>query len=125
MNNPDGLAFDNVGNLYVADFENGDITKVTPDGTQSIFATGLADPNGLAFDSAGNLFVGNYGTGEITKITPTGSESIFASGFGSTGYMAFGPAPTSAVPEPSMLGLFGIGALVCGGYAWLRTKRTA
>jgi len=31
----------------------------------------------------------------------------------------------SAVPEPSMLGLYGIGALGLGGYAWRKKKRTA
>jgi DNA-binding beta-propeller fold protein YncE len=49
-------------NLYVsANFPGGDhrIFEYTPDGTQSIYATGLDNPRGLAFDSIGNLFAAN------------------------------------------------------------------
>jgi DNA-binding beta-propeller fold protein YncE len=45
-------------NLYVSAQYPGThrIYEYTPDGTQSIYATGLSHPRGLAFDSIGNLF---------------------------------------------------------------------
>jgi sugar lactone lactonase YvrE len=52
---PRGLAFDNSGNLFVAEiFTNagtgpGDILKFTPTGTMTVFASGIAGPQFLAF----------------------------------------------------------------------------
>src|SRR5881628_3442896 len=46
-------------NLYVSanvPGGNHEIFEFTPDGTQSIYASGLDNPRGLAFDSIGNLF---------------------------------------------------------------------
>jgi len=61
-------------NLFVTgltgwDGVSGAIFEFTPDGTQSIFVSGLSYPQGLAFDNAGNLFVVENGTGSILKFT--------------------------------------------------------
>ncbi len=83
---PAGLAFDNKGNLFVADSGTGTILKFTPEGNESTFASGLKEPNDLAFDGKGNLFVADfYGTGAdsswtILKFIPEGTRSTFASG---------------------------------------------
>jgi len=72
------------GDLFASDNLGGTIYKFAPDGTWSIFATGLNDPEGLAFDSAGYLFVADSGTGsgdgKIYKFAPDGTRSIFATG---------------------------------------------
>ena len=85
LSNPDGLAFDSAGNLFVAEFGEinggpgtGRIYKFTPNGVRSTFASGLFEPQGLAFDRAGNLFVAAGGT--VFKFTPTGVQTAFASG---------------------------------------------
>src|SRR5450631_1818474 len=66
--NPQGLAFDSAGNLFVASFVNGgNILEFTPGGTQSTFASGLPGPIALAFNSAGNLLVTTY-SGNIFEI---------------------------------------------------------
>src|SRR5262249_958689 len=60
---PVGLVFDRSGNLWVTTEGNeggagGDAILVfAPDGTESTFATNLADPRGIAFDPSGDLFV--------------------------------------------------------------------
>src|SRR6266487_1708257 len=65
---------------------------VPPNGTPSIFASGLDTPRGLAFDGAGNLYVTTNTDvddsvdppkiqGTIFKITPDGFMSTFATGF--------------------------------------------
>jgi hypothetical protein len=45
---PEGLAFDSAGNLFVSEEFNGNLYKFTPGGVRSTFATGLGDPTGVA-----------------------------------------------------------------------------
>ena len=77
------LAFDAAGNLFVtvSGMVDAGIVKITPDGTQSVFAPGPSMPGALAFDRAGNLFKVEKPSGTILKYTPAGVETVFASGF--------------------------------------------
>ena len=52
---PQGLAFDAAGNLYVANLGNETVSKVSPAGAVSTFATVGYVPVSLAFDAAGKL----------------------------------------------------------------------
>jgi uncharacterized protein (TIGR02145 family) len=85
------IAFDAMGNLYVASrgltIYEGTIYKITPSGAITLFATLGANPTSLAFDATGNLYVGYYqGNANypdntwktISKITPSGAISTFA-----------------------------------------------
>jgi hypothetical protein len=49
LNNSRGLAFDSLGNLFVAELGGADILKFTPDGTGSVFTTLFTLPEYLAF----------------------------------------------------------------------------
>jgi sugar lactone lactonase YvrE len=89
LNNPQGLAFDVAGNLYVDNFLDGTITKFTAGGVGSTFATGLSFPTGMAFDDAGALFVSNGGAFNITHFPAGGGSSTFAPFSGSPYGMAF------------------------------------
>jgi DNA-binding beta-propeller fold protein YncE len=100
-----GLAFDAHGNLFASSFDtNGNILKFAPDGTLTIFASGLNDPEDLVFDDIGNLYEVDNGSGNIYKFSPSGSRSTFASGLPTGGdgphALAFSP-----VPEPSTITL--------------------
>jgi sugar lactone lactonase YvrE len=88
---PVGLTFDRSGNLWVTTEGNeggpgGDAILVfAPDGTESTFATGLADPRGIAFDPSGDLFVAELraaAVGDILKFSRDGSQTVFASDIG-------------------------------------------
>jgi sugar lactone lactonase YvrE len=90
---PAGLAFDNSGNLYVGNFYQNTIIKITPQGVGSVFAnTGLNGPAQLAFDAAGNLYVANYFGMNVEKFTPNGASVVFASGFSNPEGLAFDAA---------------------------------
>ncbi len=54
----------------------------TLNGSQSTFASGLANPLGLAFDSSGDLFVADGSSGNVYKYTRNGTRTTFASGLG-------------------------------------------
>ena len=76
--NPVALAFDAAGNLYVANEGNETVSKVSPAGAVSTFATTGAFPDSLAFDAAGNLYVANYGDNTVSEVTPAGAVTTFA-----------------------------------------------
>lgn len=80
LTSPQGLVFDSSGNLYAAGAATNDISKITPGGVVSQFATGVTQPGPLAIDSSGNLFAGEAGGTAIKQITPGGVVSTFATG---------------------------------------------
>jgi len=101
---PTGLAFDAAGNLYVANYNAGSITQVTPAGVQTTFATGFTQPAGLAFDAAGNLYVANQ-PGSIDMVTPGGVVSVFATGFDEANDLVFDTAGNLYVASPNTSGV--------------------
>jgi hypothetical protein len=95
FNNPCGVAVDSAGNVYVADYGNHRIRKITTSGATVTVSTlagsgtfGYTDgagtiaqffnPRGVAVDSAGNVYVADTLSHRIRKITPGGVVSTFA-----------------------------------------------
>ncbi|MBD1208931.1 MAG: carboxypeptidase regulatory-like domain-containing protein [Ignavibacteria bacterium] len=105
-----GMAFDVAGNLYVANNRTGTISRVAPDGTNTIFASGLGTVSGLAFDASGNLYATTAGavapnTGYISRISPNGTVSTFASNFTNPLDIKFDRAGTMYVSDKSVNGV--------------------
>jgi len=68
--NPNALAFDAGGDLFVANAGNGTVSEFAPGSTTpTATLTGLSDPLALTFDGHGNLFVANGGNGTVSEFT--------------------------------------------------------
>ncbi|MCE2929184.1 MAG: hypothetical protein LW817_06110 [Candidatus Caenarcaniphilales bacterium] len=94
MRNPLGLAIDSSNNLYVAEWGNHVIRKITPGAVVTTFAgTGTAGyidgaaniarfnrPWGLVIKNTGEIFVSDTSNHKIRKLTSTGQVSTFAGG---------------------------------------------
>ena len=135
---PTGIALDSAGNLYISDFGNFRIRKVTAstglistvagNGTQgyngdNISATSAEIyPYGVALDSAGNIYIADDQNYRIRKVSAsTGLISTIA-GTGTFGYNGDGIAATSAEIVPIGVALDGAGNLyiVDGGNMRIR-----
>jgi len=91
---PEGVAVDTNGNLYVADTANHTIREVTPVGTNWVVTTlvgqagsaGTNDgtgnaaqfngPGGVAVDTNGNVYVADTANHTIRKVTPVGTNWV-------------------------------------------------
>lgn len=117
FNGPTSLALDPSGNIYVADDNNNQIRKITPDGLVSTLAgsdsTGLVNgigagayffgPSGVACDAQGNAYVADAGNNVIRMITPAGTVTSIA-GNGNPGANN-GPLLSATFNNPTGLAL--------------------
>jgi trimeric autotransporter adhesin len=138
---PDGLAVDLAGNLYIAEYLNDRVRKVTPDGIITTVAGsdnccdygdgGLATeafvplPHGIALDQAGNLYIAEWPDSRIRKVTPSGIISTYA-GNGTRGFSGDGgPATGAELNLPWGLAVDGEGNLFLDDNQNLRLRKIA
>lgn len=121
FNSPKGICVDASGNLFVTDFYNHRIRKITAQGTVSTFAGanyGYVDgmgtaakfiyPHGICIDAIGNMYVADTYNYKIRKITPEGLVSTVC---GSTSGFADGDATTAQFNDAVGVGIYGLGTL--------------
>lgn len=68
---PTGIVVDNVGYLYVADFSDNLIFRITPTGEKLVYLKNpkINGPIGLAMDEGGNLYIANYNSNSVLKLS--------------------------------------------------------
>ncbi|WDE04879.1 cadherin-like domain-containing protein [Thalassomonas viridans] len=84
LSGPIGNRFDSAGNMYVANYNTGEITKVAPDGASSTFAQ-LGNASGIIINAQDELFVSSYNESVIYKISPDGESELWLTGEGLNG----------------------------------------
>jgi trimeric autotransporter adhesin len=111
LNSPVAVAVDSAENLYIADYNNNVVRKVSSAGVISTLAGNgavgysgdggaaisaqLNGPASVAVDTAGNVFIADSGNHSVRKVTPGGFISTYA-GNGTLGYSGDGGAATGA-----------------------------
>jgi sugar lactone lactonase YvrE len=129
---PYGSAVDSAGDVYVTDFINHVIRKITPAGVVTTFAGvvgvpgstdgPLADarfnfPSGLAIDSADNIYVTERGNLTLRKITPGGVVTTLAGSPGMSGTID-GTGAAARFSGLNLVAVDGAGTVYLGdGYA--------
>ncbi len=130
LNYPHALTVDRSGNVYIADFHNHRIRKVTPNGTITTVAgngeagyisdggpaisTRLYHPMGLVVDPEGSLYIADRHNHRVRKVTPNGLITTVA-GNGTAGYVSDGgPAIGTRLHYPWGLALDEAGSLYIG-----------
>jgi uncharacterized protein YjiK len=111
LRDPQGVAVDAAGNLYIADSSNNRVRKVSASGTiTTIAGTGspgffgnglpgtrafLYGPSGVAVDTAGNLYIADSSNNRVRKVSTSGTITTVA-GNGSSGHWGDGGTATNA-----------------------------
>ncbi|HEY4414674.1 MAG TPA: hypothetical protein VGO57_03195, partial [Verrucomicrobiae bacterium] len=80
------MACDAAGNIYVAEYWDGVIRKITPNGVATVFADNFFTPEGMAIDAATNLYVTDSGLSVIQRVSPSGSVTTLAGSAGVAGW---------------------------------------
>ncbi len=107
LNGPNDVAIDGSGNLYISDYSNSRVRKVSTSGTISTFAGGssgldggpataafLNGTNAVAADRNGNVFIAEALSSRIRKVNTSGTISTYV-GNGTSGYDGDGGLATA------------------------------
>ncbi|MCX7173670.1 MAG: hypothetical protein NT159_07070, partial [Proteobacteria bacterium] len=133
---PNGLALDHTGNLFVADTGNATIRKISPDGRVSTVA-GLAPQwerlvdavgaaarfagiSALAANGSGQIYVADTGHRVVRRVTPDGTVTTLAGAVDSYGH-ADGIGSNARFYGPSSIALDSAGNVLAGDGTDLRT----
>jgi sugar lactone lactonase YvrE len=126
---PQDVAVDGSGNLYIADYQNARIRKVTAatgiistvagTGSTGYFGDGglatkaeLILPTGIALDGSANLFIADEATNTIREVAAATGIITTVAGNGTYGYSGDGgPAASALLANPSDVAVDGAGNL--------------
>jgi sugar lactone lactonase YvrE len=133
LNAPQDVAIDGSGNIFVADFLNNVIRRITPAGVISTWAgigsAGFRDgasamfngPRGVAVDASGNVYVADDKNHAIRKITPDHSVITLA-GNGFPGF-ADNQGTAAQFDKPADVAVDAVGNLYVADYNNQRIRK--
>ena len=139
VSQPDGLALDAAGNLYIADWGNGRIRRVSPSGIIATVAGGgsslgdggqatsarVSNPRGIAVDVMGNLYIAEQTGERIRRVSPAGIITT-VTGTGTGGFSGDGgPATSAQVRNPLGVAVDGTGNLYIADSGNHRIRRVS
>ncbi|ARF59226.1 RICIN domain-containing protein [Streptomyces gilvosporeus] len=141
LDDPRGVAVDSTGTLYVSEYNNRRVRKITTDGTISTVAgTGIAGsdgdggpavsaqlnrPRGVAVGRAGELYIVDAEDHRVRKVAADGKISTVA-GTGTAGSDGDdGPAASAQLATPFEVAMDSIGTLYIADYANHRVRKVA
>ena len=128
LNQPYGLALDRSGNLFVADFGNSRVRRISRDGQIATVAGGgsiaagdgdgsaaslirLRSPRNVALDAAGNLYISDFDAHQVYQVDLNGTFHVVA-GTGASGRSGDGgPARDARLSHPAGLAVDAAGTL--------------
>jgi hypothetical protein len=133
INGINSLATDSTGNVYISDFFNNEIEKVTPAGQLVVVAGGgstpvsttpqaatsaqLNGPTGMVFDASGNFYLSDQNISMIEKINTSGQIYSFAGGGSNAPATTPQAALTVALNNPAGLAVDGAGDLYIADFS--------
>ncbi len=141
LDRPFGVAVDSAGVLYIADYNNNRIRRVTADGKiATVAGTGAKDfggdggpavsarlrgPYGVAVDAAGDLYIADTENHRVRKVTADGKIATVAGtgtkDFGGDG----GPAVSARLNTPVAVAVDSAGVLYIADYNNHRVRKVA
>jgi sugar lactone lactonase YvrE len=96
LSQPDGIAVDSLGNLYIADSGNKRVVYLPYVGSldvslAAVLGNGMSSPSAITVDASGNVYVADAGNGNVYELTApisAGVQVTVASGYSSPSGLA-------------------------------------
>jgi len=141
LSQPDGLAVDAQGNVYIADYGNHRVRKVNPAGViTTIAGTGkqgfsgdggpataaqLDFPEGVGVDGRGNVYIADTGNSRVRRVSASGTMTTIA-GTGEVRFSGDGGRATSAsLSRPTDVAVDGSGNLYIADFLNYRVRKVS
>jgi trimeric autotransporter adhesin len=101
LNSPEGVAVDMAGNLYIADYNNDEVRKVSSGNLSTVVYDQGSRPVSVTVDGAGNVFFVDYGSSSfgysiVGELLPTSNSVSLVAGNFADGYSGDGGLATNA-----------------------------